>query len=227
MRLYLTVILGLGFATNPSVAAMVSPVLPRWVTQESQPQADAPQEPSKATQPNSKPAETTQPDRGAAPDKSAPDKNRPEDRRSPQVSPPVQTQKTPPGAAAKKSEAAAKTATTNHRRRKRVVTKTVSEPEKKVVRNGGTANPPGQLVPGVSNEQVTRQRQTTTELLASTDANLRQLASRQLNSTQQDSISQIRKYMEQARSAEVTGDVQRAQNLASKALMLSDDLVKP
>jgi len=32
--------------------------------------------------------------------------------------------------------------------------------------------------------------------------------------------------MEQAKAAEESGDVQRAQNLASKALMLSDDLVK-
>jgi hypothetical protein len=32
--------------------------------------------------------------------------------------------------------------------------------------------------------------------------------------------------MEQAKEAEAAGDVQRAQNLASKALMLSDDLVK-
>jgi hypothetical protein len=44
--------------------------------------------------------------------------------------------------------------------------------------------------------------------------------------TQQDSVSQIRKYMEQAKTAEDEGDVQRAQNLASKALMLSDDLLK-
>ena len=226
MKLYLTVILGLGFTTNTSVAAIASPVPPRWVTQESQPQTDAPQEPSKAKQPNSKPAEATQPNHGAAPDKISARQEPSRTRAIASSLSPVQTQKTPPSAPAKKSEAAAKTATTK-RRRKRVVAKTVSEPEKKVVRNGGTANPPGQLAPGVSNEQATRQRQTTTELLASTDANLRQLASRQLNSTEQDSVSQIRKYMEQARSAEVAGDVQRAQNLASKALMLSDDLVKP
>jgi hypothetical protein len=78
----------------------------------------------------------------------------------------------------------------------------------------------------VSDEQASRQRQSTTELLATTDSNLKQLAARQLNVTQQDSVSQIRKYMEQAKTAEDAGDVQRAQNLASKALLLSDDLVK-
>ncbi len=95
-----------------------------------------------------------------------------------------------------------------------------------MVKNGGTADPAAQLAPGVSNEQASRQRRSTTELLATTDTNLKQLASRELNRTQQDSVSQIRKYMEQAKTAEETGDVQRAQNLASKALMLSDDLVK-
>ena len=98
--------------------------------------------------------------------------------------------------------------------------------EKKVVRNGGTADPVVQLAPGMSAEQASSQRQSTTQLLAATDDNLKQIASRQLNSTQQDSVSQIRKYMEQAKAAEEAGDVQRAHNLASKALLLSDDLVK-
>jgi hypothetical protein len=95
-----------------------------------------------------------------------------------------------------------------------------------VVRNGGTADPVVRLSPGVSDEQASRQRQSTTQLLATTDANLKQLAARQLDVTQQDSVSQIRKYMEQAKAADSAGDVQRAENLASKALLLSDDLVK-
>ncbi len=78
----------------------------------------------------------------------------------------------------------------------------------------------------MSNEQASRERESTTQLLANSDANLKQLAARQLSATQQASVSQIRKYMEQAKAADAEGDVQRAQNLASKALMLSDDLVK-
>ena len=95
-----------------------------------------------------------------------------------------------------------------------------------MVRNGGATDPVVQLSPGVSDEQASRQRQSTTQLLATTDANLKQLAAHPLNPTQQDSVSQVRKYMEQAKAAEEAGDMQRAQNLASKALMLSDDLVK-
>ena len=83
-----------------------------------------------------------------------------------------------------------------------------------------------QLAPGMSAEQASSQRQNTTQLLAATDANLKQISSRPMNSSQQDSISQIRKYMEQAKAAEQAGDVERAHNLASKALLLSDDLVK-
>lgn len=78
----------------------------------------------------------------------------------------------------------------------------------------------------MSAEQASRQRQNTTQLLAATDTNLKQISSRQLNPSQQDSVSQIRKYIEQAKAAEQAGDVQRAHNLASKALLLSDDLAK-
>lgn len=94
------------------------------------------------------------------------------------------------------------------------------------MRNGGTADPVVQLAPGMSAEQASRQRQNTTQLLAATDTNLKQISSRQLNPSQQDSVSQIRKYIEQAKAAEQAGDVQRAHNLASKALLLSDDLAK-
>ena len=83
-----------------------------------------------------------------------------------------------------------------------------------------------QLTPGLSAEQASSQRQSTSQLLASTDANLKLILSRQLNATEQDSVNQIRKYMEQAKAAEGAGDLQRAQNLASKAVLLSDDLVK-
>ncbi len=111
----------------------------------------------------------------------------------------------------------------NHRKRSQRSTAT---PPKKVVRNGGTADPAVQLAPGVSAEQASSQRQNTTQLLAATDANLKQISSHPMNSSQQASVDQIRKYMEQAKAAEQAGDVQRAQNLASKALLLSDDLAK-
>jgi hypothetical protein len=39
-------------------------------------------------------------------------------------------------------------------------------------------------------------------------------------------MKQIRAYMEQAKSADAAGELQRARNLAVKAHLLSDELVK-
>ena len=139
--------------------------------------------------------------------------------RHPLQKPPSQE---PPKQPAPKS----KKTSTKKLRKKPTETASTGSAEKKVVKNGGTVDPAVQLAPSVSDEQASQQRNSTSQLLATTDTNLKQLSARQLTVTQQDSVSQIRKYMEQAKTAEAAGDVQRAQNLASKALMLSDDLVK-
>ena len=235
MNMYLAVILGLWLLTNSPAAAVVSLGQPVGLIRESDAQADtpqtgSPQEPAPTTQPATPTQETPQPGQEPVPDKAGSEKSAPE-QSPPAPEPPAPTptqepQKAPPEASPKKPESTAKAAPKKRRRRKHVAAKPDSAPEKKVVKNGGTADPAVQLAPGVSNEQASRQRQSTTQLLATTDTNLKQLASRQLSVTQQDSVSQVRKYMEQAKAAEDAGDVQRAQNLASKALMLSDDLVK-
>jgi hypothetical protein len=243
MNIYLAVIVGLCVWTNSSVAAVVSPTRFLALMQQSQQSPDAsqppsPQQPAKDTQPPS-PAQEAPPSQETAPEKAGSEKPKSEkpgsEKPSPEQSPPAQAapaptptqepQKTPPAASPKKPESAAK-APAKKRRRKHTAAASDTSTEKKVVRNGGTADPVVQLAPGVSDDQASRQRQSTTQLLATTDTNLKQLGTRQLSGTQQDSVSQIRKYMEQAKAAEAAGDVQRAQNLASKALMLSDDLVK-
>src|SRR6266545_4986821 len=43
------------------------------------------------------------------------------------------------------------------------------DPKKTVVRHGSTAEPTTQLAPGITEEQAARQRETTTQLLSSTD----------------------------------------------------------
>jgi hypothetical protein len=130
-------------------------------------------------------------------------------------------------AAEGKTEPAVKAAKPRHRRRKHAAaSKTNSAPEKKVVRNGGTGDPVVQLAPGMSQEQASSQRQSTSQMLASTETNLKQVSLQKPDAGQQDSVKQIRKYMEQAQAAEKAGDVQRAKNLASKALLLSEDLAK-
>ena len=83
-----------------------------------------------------------------------------------------------------------------------------------------------QIVPGMPQAQASHQRQNTEQLLASTEANLQQIAGRNLNATQQETVGQIRNYIVEAHSALKDGDTQRAHRLADKAQQLADDLVK-
>jgi hypothetical protein len=100
-----------------------------------------------------------------------------------------------------------------------------SGPTKTVVRNGGTSDPTVNLSPGVSSQQASRQMESTNQLLATSDTNLKKVSGRQLNPNQQDTVKQIRSYMEQSKTAAKGGDAQRAYNLAVKANLLSAELV--
>jgi hypothetical protein len=95
---------------------------------------------------------------------------------------------------------------------------------KVVVRNGGVKDDSTQLAPGMSKEQEFHQRETTSQLLATTDANLKKIAGRQLAPAQQDVVDQIHSYMRQAKTASDSGDLARAHTLAFKAHLLSAEL---
>jgi hypothetical protein len=84
-----------------------------------------------------------------------------------------------------------------------------------------------QLSPSLPTSQASLERQNTAQLLAITDDNLKKIAGHTLNSSQLDSIHEIHNYVDQSKAALKTGDLQRAQNLAAKARLLSDDLTKP
>jgi outer membrane biosynthesis protein TonB len=220
--MYLAAILGLCALTTPSVAAVLFRTQAHQLNQETQP--PAPSAPPQDSPQNAAPASpSAEPPQSGAESQGEPSA-KPQTTPSPEAAQEPQTAK--PAAAVKKQESQTKTSSKKRRRRKTAASASTATPEKKVVRNGGTADPVVQLAPGMSAEQASSQRQNTTQLLAATDANLKQISSRPMNSSQQDSISQIRKYMEQAKAAEQAGDVERAHNLASKALLLSDDLVK-
>ncbi len=203
--MYLAVILGLCALTTPSAAeAVVRAQLPE-LNQETRPTPEAAASGSPQESPPTTPA-------------TGPAQSSPESQPQPEATGQKPESKAP---ATKKTISKKK-----HHHRKKAPRASRDTAEKKVVRNGGTVDPVVQLAPTISAEQASSQRQSTTQLLAATDDNLKQIASRQLNPTQEDSVSQIRKYMEQAKTAEAAGDVERAHNLASKALLLSDDLVK-
>jgi len=100
-------------------------------------------------------------------------------------------------------------------------------PTKTVIRNGSTPDPTVAISPDLSDQEASRKLNSTDRLLASADANLKQIASRPLSAAQEDTVKQIKVYMEQARTAAKNGEVQRAYTLANKANMLSADLAAP
>jgi cytoskeletal protein RodZ len=96
-------------------------------------------------------------------------------------------------------------------------------PGKTVVRNGGTGEPSVAISSEESQRQAARIRETN-RLLDAADLNLKDVAVRGVNPNQEITIKQIRSYMDQAKAAENSGDVERAYNLANKANMLAADL---
>jgi hypothetical protein len=111
-----------------------------------------------------------------------------------------------------------------HGRAKKVAAPPAAGPTKTVVRNGGTADPTVQLAQSLDQQQASRELRTTNQLLATSDANLKKIAGRQLSASQQDTVGQIKTYMLQAKAAANSGDLQRAHNLAFKANLLSAEL---
>ncbi len=114
------------------------------------------------------------------------------------------------------------------KRHKPVSTKTqpADGPKKVVVREGGAREPAEQMAPDITPAEAQRRRQNAEQWLGSADERLKQLASRQLDATQQETVGQIRNYVQGARSALKEGDVRRASTLAEKAHLLAEDLIR-
>ena len=99
-------------------------------------------------------------------------------------------------------------------------------PPKKVVRNGGSEEPLIQLVGGSTADHTSQQR-STEQLAAATEENLRKIAGRQLTASQQDMVAQVKQFLDQSKTAVAAKDLERGHNLAQKAHLLSEELVKP
>lgn len=99
-------------------------------------------------------------------------------------------------------------------------------PKKIVVREGGADEPMAQIVTGMSPAEAERERREAELLLSTTAEKLKEIAPRQFNDEQQQTISQIHNYMEVSRSALKEGDIPRAHTLAIKAGLLADDLAR-
>ncbi len=99
------------------------------------------------------------------------------------------------------------------------------EPSKTVVENGGSKGE-GQLSAAIPNDEAIHQRLNAAQLQEATEANLKSI-NRQLTNDEQTTVQQIRGLLQQSRAASTAGDTERAYNLAFKAHLLSDELVKP
>ena len=74
-------------------------------------------------------------------------------------------------------------------------------------------------------EAITRQKENTAQIVDATENSLKNL-SRQLNDEEKAMKSQIQSYLQQSRKATTDGDFERAYNLANKAHLLADALIK-
>jgi hypothetical protein len=170
----------------------------------SKPEAQATPEPAKP-EPQTMPEQQAKPEQPTAPDSTQSPEN-------------VQPNAEKPDCGASKGK--------KRNSKRKAPAQAATGPRKTVVRNGSTADPVVQLAPSVTDQQASQQRQSTAQLLAATDANLTKISARQLTSSQQDMVNQIRNYMQQAKTAETAGDLQRARNLAFKAQLLSDEVLR-
>jgi hypothetical protein len=174
-------------------------------------QAPTVQAPEPAPTPEPQPVETQpappapepEPEKAETTEKPKPKKPSPKKPAAPaQTQPPAQASATPPAPAPPKTTS------------------------KLVIQEGGAPNSQGQLAAGVGLEDPSsHNKQTTEQLLQSTQANLNSI-NRPLSPEEQAMVAQIKDYMAQAVKATKDSDTVRAHNLALKAHLLSDELVK-
>ena len=96
---------------------------------------------------------------------------------------------------------------------------------KLIIQEGSSTGSKWQLAAGVGLDDRSAHKQTTEQLLQSTQANLNTI-NRPLSPEEQSMVAQIMDYMAQSRKATADSDTVRAHNLALKAHLLSDELVK-
>lgn len=87
------------------------------------------------------------------------------------------------------------------------------------------AAPPSALATAVSSTQATQQKEDTARMVDATENALKGI-NRSLTDEEKSMRSQIQSYLQQSRKATTEGDFERAYNLAKKAQLLADALVK-
>lgn len=98
-----------------------------------------------------------------------------------------------------------------------------------IVANHAPQPPPAPdtaIAADLSTDRAAKDQQTTAELLDSAEKTVKGLDDHSLSDDQKAMVSQILSYINQSRKATSDGDIERAFNLANKAHLLSDALVK-
>jgi len=141
------------------------------------------------------------------------------------VDPPAQTRtETQPQRKPAKNQEPSRASPKNRARAAKDAIPPTGTPKKTVVRQGGVAEPTAQIVAGMTAEEADRQRREAELLLSTTEEKLKEIAPRQFDTQQEETVAQIHNYMEGSRTALKQGDVSRAHTLALKAGLLADDL---
>jgi hypothetical protein len=86
--------------------------------------------------------------------------------------------------------------------------------------------PAPQISPELSSNDRDTYRHKTDEDITVAEKNLRQSSDKQLSAAQTDLVEKIKSFVSQSREASKAGDWARAQNLAQKARVLSNELVE-
>ena len=81
------------------------------------------------------------------------------------------------------------------------------------------------LAAAVPSQQVSQQKEETSHIVDSTENALKSI-SRSLSDDEKSMRTQIQSYLQQSRKATIDGDFERAYNLAKKAQLLADALIK-
>jgi hypothetical protein len=87
------------------------------------------------------------------------------------------------------------------------------------------APPDTAIAAAMPSADITKQKENTAQIVDATENSLKNL-SRSLNDDEKATKTQIQSYLQQSRKATTDGDFERAYNLAKKAQLLADALIK-
>ena len=190
-----------------------------------QPSQNAPQQESpKDQQQTQPPAQAPLQSEPAQPSQSAPDQGQSKEQETEQATP--STQVPPDQTSQPKPHPVAKSKSIRKKRTASSKIQSKDSSGKVVVRNGGLRESTTQISPGGNDQQAQSQRNVTSQLLATTDANLKKVSGQQLTAAQQSMLDQVNAYVRQSKAASDAGDIPRAHTLAVKAQLLSNELAR-